>query len=363
MTAKLDHAGKVTLAESIAERLIKQDHVRAVLLVGSVATGTDTPDSDLDLAVFSANLDRTRQDIREQDGVRIGIEYYPAQGFIKMPPVPLLDVGDLRDCGRFSRGRVLASRWPQLDQLRDSWRKALLHPRQAARLFGSAARTLDSALRRRTAADRMWSVQGAAYALAIIALSMQRCRYQKPKWVLPDLEAFGAPALAEALRSVYLPQRADANAARGIIEVVGERLAAACRLAGLPPLSYQGPDENAVYVYMTFRDALSLSAAGKAESTALTALYALRLMNSLLKKSDCQPKQMAKWRERSFQALYGSSILTRQEVEQAAGILRPIDHELRKRYHQKASALDSLTVQQRESVQRLYAGREVAAKA
>lgn len=82
------------LAQTIAERLFQEPGVLAVVLIGSVARGTVSEDSDVDLAVFIDNYCGPFLEMESYEGTRVGIERYSASEALRTIStisVPLLD--------------------------------------------------------------------------------------------------------------------------------------------------------------------------------------------------------------------------------------------------------------------------------
>ncbi len=329
---------KVDLARRLAQDLMAQPHALAVLVVGSVATGLDSEDSDLDLAVLLDREGEISEEFQQHGKVRVGIERYPVRLFRDLPPVPVYDLEGLRNAGRFARGVVLESRWPGLAAVQAAWRNARLDPAEADELLDLAAAYLEPMPAEVSPADHCFKIQGAATALAMLTLALEPCRFQKPKWLLHDLVATGHQALAEQIQLVFMNQMADARHAAQTLEAAQQQLDAACKLAGDPPLSFDpAQGERRVYVHQTYRDAVSLHHDGDFAGAIFTALYALRLLHALLQaapedvawKSD---GALARWRAHSLAAVMPGGIPTRATLEHASHALAEVAHALQERY-------------------------------
>lgn len=331
---------KVELARRLAQDLIAEPDVLAVLLVGSVAIGTDSEDSDVDLAVILDRELEISEEYRQHGNVRVGIERYPARLFADLPAAPVYDLEGLRNAGRFARGVVLASRWPRLEAIRAAWENARLDPAEVAELLDLAATYLEPSRLAETDSeeDRLWLLQGAAGAIAMLTLVREPCRFQKPKWLMHDLEATGHHGLAGDLRRLYMNDVADAAGAAHALAAAAEHLAAACRLAGWPPLSFD-PAQGArrVYVYQTFRDAASLEAAGDFAGATFTAVYSLRLVHAHLQSEppDAAPisdEALAAWRAAALAATLPGGLPPPARLDETVASLAGTLAELHERF-------------------------------
>lgn len=332
---------KVQLARRIARDLIDEPDALFVHLVGSVATGTDSADSDVDVIVaIDRDIDMS-EEYQEHDGIRLGIERYPASHFLQLAETPILDLEGLRNCGRFDRGHVLASRWPDLERVQRAWRHARLDPNEAKELFDLADAYLDPELlaQQDSDTDGVWMIQGAASAVAMMALVLEPCRFQKPKWVLHDLRAAGADALVQILDRVHMNGTVGAAEAERCLQASEASLAEACRMANLPLLSFD-PSHGAtrVYIHQTHRDAVSLWHDGDHSGCAFTALYALRLMNIHLQRDDAPPSEevapelLGAWRIRALETALPGGPPSLESLADAIHGLRTILDDLRRRY-------------------------------
>ena len=336
----MNESPKVALARRLAEELAQQPDVLAVLLVGSVATGLDSEDSDVDLVVPIDREIEISEEYQQHGTVRVGIERYPASLFSSLPKVPELDLEGLRNAGRFARGIVLASRWPELPRIQAAWRNARLKPEEAGELFEVAEQATDVASFDETEpdADLLWRIQGAASALAMLALALEPCRFQKPKWLMHDLMSTGHRALAEQVERLTLGARADAGQAARILAAAEQHLDIARQLAGYAPLSFDPEQgELRVYVHQTYRDAASLLDDGDFSGSVFTSAYALRLMNAYLESEPSgaaaiASEQLDSWREEALADFFGGRLPERTALEQEAHQLVRVAAELRRRY-------------------------------
>ena len=340
---------KVQLARDISRELIAEDGALAVLLVGSVALGTDSEDSDVDLIVVLDQPEAVEAEHREVRGTRVGIERYPAAGFLALPEVPVQDLDGLRDSGRFARGRALVSKWPQLEAVQAAWRNAILDPREATDLLSLAKTYLDPTTLEELSSDAewFWTLQGAASALAMMGLSLSPCRFQKPKWVMQDLAASGRSQLAAALKQLHVAAGTTVEATVGILEGVRRQLDEACNLGGYPPLSFAPENgQELVYIYQTYRDGVSLSGDGDLAGCLFTAGYSLRIMNAYLQRDSPEPElvddgRLARWRERSLAVLWPSGVPSRSSLGGVIATLSAVGPELEEEYRRASAGTTS----------------------
>ncbi|MEE9217122.1 MAG: nucleotidyltransferase domain-containing protein [Anaerolineales bacterium] len=335
--------GKRSLASRLTKDLILDERVKAVLLIGSVARGIDSEDSDLDIAVFTQSLPTTPITTEVIAGTRVGIESFCTRAFPGGASTPLLHLQDLRDCGRFATGEVLYSRWPRLQQVQQAWLKALLHPQEAAELFTLAVTYLNPQRVQACSSspDRLWMVQGAAAAFATLALSLCPIRFQKPKWVMRDLKAANQTDLLESIAQLFFAGKVDLVIAQTVLRSTKKALLAGLQSAGLPPLTVVEDMHNKYpYIYRTFQDAVSLERDGDFEGCAYTSLYSLRLLNALLQDQAALPRtltnaQVAKWRHRALTSVCPPCSLSLQDLENCMQKLRAYGERLEKCYRCK----------------------------
>ncbi|HSR69358.1 MAG TPA: nucleotidyltransferase domain-containing protein [Acidobacteriota bacterium] len=345
----MDRQRKLKLAQAIARGQMQQSEVVAVMLVGSVALGVESADSDLDIAVFSDGVESPDQEIFQREGVRIGLEFYPVLEFHDWPEVPILPRSELRNCGRFLRGMVLESRWSDLEDVRAKWRSAILHPSEALTILTIAKKTLsdEGGEPSLEAWKRGWHLQAAAFALAIVALSLAPCRFQKPKWLARDLAECGPASLLRVLRILCSSGCADEAQARRATEAAAWAVEEGCRVGSLPALSFDVAihDSDAISIYRTYRDASSLLRDGDWEGAIYTSFFCIRMMHSYLRglaarKAQPSPEEASKWAD---QAIKGTrerlGAPTRAQLEQAVEELWDIAHSCKAEYLKRASSV------------------------
>jgi hypothetical protein len=343
---------KKDLADRIAKALVLDEDVLAVLLIGSVAREIDSEDSDVDLAVFTQSIPGSAITTEVVEGTRVGIERFCTQGFPAAPSTPLLHLQELRDAGRFVTGKVLYSRWERLPEVRQAWLDALLHPDEAAELFGLAATylNLDRIRACPSVPDRLWMIQGAVSALATLALSIGQVRFQKPKWVVRDLTLEKQAELLKGIRRFYFGKKVDAAFAQEVLGATKKELLAGLGLVGLPPLTIvENMYDRYPYVYRTFHDALSLERDGDFEGCVYTSLYSLRLLNALLQDQLALPRtlavaEVAQWRHRAVTSVYPHIDACLEDLESSIQNLSEGGQRLQKLYHQRYSEAENLVV-------------------
>jgi hypothetical protein len=198
-------AALIEAARDAARTLIERPRVQVVLLVGSVARGIESADSDLDLAVLTEGASDPFIRMQGDDRRRIEIDTFCLERIPRGPATPLATLQDLRDLGRFATGSILAAKGGVIHAAMRVWQTALLHPSETSHLLALVATAMAA---QRTAAppDRLWLMQGAAGALATLALCLEPIRFQKPKWVMHDLRR---AHLDDVLSVVSLLYRAD----------------------------------------------------------------------------------------------------------------------------------------------------------
>jgi hypothetical protein len=343
---------KKDLADRIAAALVLDEGVLAVLLIGSVARGIDSEDSDIDLAVFTQSIPRNSITTEVVEGTRVGIERFCTQGFPVAPSTPLLHLQELRDVGRFVTSKVLYSRWERLPEVRQAWLDALLHPDEAAELFGLAAAYLNLGRIRAcpSVPDRLWMIQGAASALATLALSICQVRFQKPKWVVRDLKSEKQAELLKGIRRFYFGRKVDSAFAQEVLGATKKELLAGLGLVGLPPLTIvENMYDKYPYVYRTFQDALSLERDGDFEGCVYTSMYSLRLLNALLQDQSALPRtlaaaEVAQWRHRAVASVCPHIGLSLEALEISIQNLNECGQRLQKLYRQQYLEAENLEV-------------------
>ena len=331
-------------ALEVARELLDGQDVDLVLLMGSVARGIESHDSDVDLALFTECNPQPFINTRRVRGTLVEVNIYHTHRVAKGPKTPLLSLQDLREAGRFSTAEVLFTRWDHLNKAQTAWLKALLHPDEVASLFALAAMYLDSARLKSCScvADRLWMLQGAATALATLSLSLYPFRFQKPKWLVHDMKEAKLPELLDQIRVLYLVRRWDSENAEFKLRVIEKHLVAGLKLGGLPPLTLTDDhmEDRYFYMYRTFCDAVSLCNDGDFEGSAYTALYALRLLNAMLQDSSTLPRPVKQedvdeWRRDAIDSLSTADELAEKTLEQARGELLEYGRKLERKYKRR----------------------------
>lgn len=235
------------------------------------------------------------------------------------------------------------SRWSRLEELREAWRNALLHPRDAKWLFSLASTYSDPSLVRapQPIEDQLWMLQGAAAALATLALCLSPFRYQKPKWVMHDLKLLGDRSLVEILKLLFLCGNGDFVTATSRLDAVRHGLLQGCKIGGFPPLAvYSTMSDKYFYVYRTFSDALSLLNDGDFDGSIYTALYSLRLMNALLQdnlhtKERVTDLALASWRRGAFNEVLPNRALQESFLEDVVPCIHEYGYLLQEEYKRR----------------------------
>ncbi len=134
----------------------------------------------------------------------------------------------------------------------------------------------------RTAAAQWETLREIQDVLAVSLLSLHPLRYQKPKWVIADLEEIGRADLAAALLRSYGATRDD-GLVRRTLAGVEELLAAIARAHELPTLDavlahgFVERFPGWSYACRTLADARSLHEDGSPAAADYTAKFAARL--------------------------------------------------------------------------------------
>ncbi|MGI8838855.1 MAG: nucleotidyltransferase domain-containing protein [Pyrinomonadaceae bacterium] len=278
---------KRAIASSVASSLFKDQKVLAVLLIGSVARGLASDDSDIDLAALFEEYTGAVVSKCDIDGELVGIERHSSRAFLSWPSIPLLDQHELREAGRFANSIVLCSRWKSLNLMKAKSKRAMLHPRSAFNHFSLVESNLKIASPNCTVSpeERLWALQGAAAGLALLLLSLSPFKFQKPKWTIADLRNSDDKTLLPILGEVFSARTHDATSCVAKLEVVRKALVHACTILRLPSLKRtEEPNDEYDYMRWAFRDAESLLRDGDFLGSIFTAVHSLRLMYVLLRQ-------------------------------------------------------------------------------
>ena len=282
---RLRAAEKFELAKAIASEVASQDNVRFAMLVGSLAHGRPSEDSDVDLAVLLAGNSRPDMRCEWRDGQMIGYEYFLLDELTGLPSVPLLHPMELREAGRLATGQILYSTGCEIDSIIGRLRRSLLHPADSRDLFQDIGRALhaveiDSSL---PLSRRLWILQGVLSGLAILSLNLIPIRYQKSKWVVQDLAQTSDPALLEALRLLFPPREESHSGASSLIDQCTQAVEDGFVRLGIQPETYEyGGDYDLDYVRRTYLDAVSLFHDDQWTACGFTGTTAFRLLSTLL---------------------------------------------------------------------------------
>ena len=296
-------------AEEVAASLWRHERPLAILLVGSVAEGRATPDSDIDLVVLKPGLPAMTMTTRLDGGFRVSVEEYPAERFWWSDTKPRLSMAQLREAGRLARGALLYSAWPDYESASAGWRNAVLDQDECISLLVTASESLDAVHNDdETSFERLWWLQGSFSAAAMLSLSLAPCRFQKPKWVARDL------AVHDSVLSDLLPVTFRTPVENGLVsetEWLRNHFDDACRARGFPgtdtvTFAVDETDWHLAYGYRTLLDARSLGAAGDVPGCQYTLFAAARLLLAILVErsgSAAWPESATVWRDDMLQRL------------------------------------------------------------
>lgn len=259
--------------------------VHAVLVTASTARNRASRDSDVDLAVVTSEPVARGIERREVGELLLECEWMDVE---RARRVAAADDGrDLKGLRESSRlGQAVAVFDPEglVAELAAAAR-AVVPPQEMVdgRLTG-AIETLDELIGAQAEPGFVqWEMmRGLLDALAVVMLTLHPVRYQKPKWMIADLQDAGCEPLGELLLQAY---GARGDAERGAVTVSRVR-ALLDRVAaehGLPEVAAIGacgfaheyPDWS--YACRTLLDADSLSRDGAAASADYCAKFAARL--------------------------------------------------------------------------------------
>jgi Nucleotidyltransferase domain len=343
-------AALLDLAREVAGTLIEQPGVRAVLLVGSVARGIASADSDIDLAALTDGATDPFIRLEHRHRRRIEIDTFCIERIPQGPATPLATLQDLRDLGRFATGSILACRGDAIRNAKRTWQKALLHPSDTTHLLAVVA-TATEAQQAASLTDRLWLLQGATSALAVLALCLEPVRFQKPKWVMHDLKDAGLDDVEEVLRLLYLGDNADGARAAHSLTVTGDQLRLGLELGGFPPLVFTPEgDHRYNYVYRTYCDALSLQEDRDYEGAIYAAGSSVRLLSRLLSESAgaaaISEDALARWRRDTItaQVALAERELSASDLDAAADSVIAIAARLETEYLRRYADADAFEV-------------------
>jgi predicted nucleotidyltransferase len=288
-------ARRVDLAHRIARELAANAEVTAVLAGGSVAANRASDDSDLDLIAITTSTERSLSVERvERAGVVVEIDWLRLDTALEIAAGgELRDVRELRRSARL--GLALAVYDPE-GVARDLARRA-----RAARpdLASAGERLLEAydafvaladAPTREPAAS--WEAMRALYdVISFLLLLASPLRYQKPKWVIADLDDTGNGDVAAALLHAYGIDGGEAGAAEAV-ESAARLVEVTAAARGLPPaetireLGLVASFPEYSYLCHCVDDARSLLADRSFAAAAYAAKFSARMAAALREGSD-----------------------------------------------------------------------------
>ena len=314
------------VVEMRCQRLIDEvrgnDQVEAVLLVGSRARGLASASSDLDLAVLTTTPGGSRNETRyDADGSMIGIEYHEIAPLLALPRSPFLDPKELCDAARLALGQVLYARSDAVQWVQSRLSSALPHPQEAARLLAVASQSLQMA-QCTSGMHALRALQGAMLALCQLRVSFTPPRYQKPKWLMHDLDASEDHLLRRAARRILLSGSISAHT---VLERVEEKVRVAMELARRP-FQQRTPGEayKDFYIRHTFKDASALLERSDDKGSRLTALVTLRLVAARLQDKDVREivtaAEACVWEESALRSIFPATAFSRRWLKESAQV-------------------------------------------
>ena len=281
---------RVDLAHRIGRELADADDVVAVLVGGSVARNRASGDSDLDLIVITSRPERSQVIERmERSGVVVEVEWLvPEDAFELAAGGHKRDVRELRRSARL--GLALAVHDPDgiADELASRARAARPDLASAGERLVEAYGTF-VALVEGSVHDtaECWSaVRGLYDVIAFLLLLAGPLRYQKPKWVLADLDETGNGDVAAALMRAYGVDD-DRAAAADAIESASRAIEVTAAELGLPTsdtvrqLGLVAAYPEYSYVCHSVDDARSLLMDGRFADAAYAAKFSVQMMYAI----------------------------------------------------------------------------------
>lgn len=213
-------ARRVDLAHRIARELATSAEVTAVLAGGSVAGNRASGDSDLDLIVITTSHERSLSVERiERTDVVVEIDWLGLDTALEIAAGGKL--GDVRELRRSARlGLALAVYDPEgvAPELAARARAAQPNLASAGERLLEAYESfvaLADAPEREDAAS--WEAMRALYdVISFLLLLVSPLRYQKPKWVIADLDDTGNGDVAASLLHAYGIDGGEAGAAEAV---------------------------------------------------------------------------------------------------------------------------------------------------
>lgn len=271
------HAHVATLRSAV--------EVRAVLVTASTARNRASRDSDVDLAVVTAEPTAPRIERHAAGDLLLECEWMDVERARRVAGCEgPLDLKGLRESSRL--GLAVAVFDPD-DLLADLARAArgVVPPHEMVdqRLAGALEALAELIEAEAQPGFVQWEMlRGILDALAVTLLTLHPVRYQKPKWVIADLREIGCGGLADLLLRAYgAAQDQDLAAAtmkrtRGLLDdIAAARALPDVAAIGERGFAYEYPDWS--FACRTLLDAESLAADGASASADYCAKFAARL--------------------------------------------------------------------------------------
>jgi hypothetical protein len=227
---------RVDVAHRHARTLAAQTDVVAVIATGSVARNRASDDSDLDLVIV-ANLPDDAVCIERAviEGIAVECEWMTRATAMAVAAAAACDLKSLRESSRLGFGVPVYDPHEFHRQIESASRHARPdQPEMLARLrdIATAVDAMQDA--RADHGDAGWNrVRAVLDNVAVVLLAFHPLRYQKPKWVIQDLEDTGHSGLADALLHAYAISR-DTRRAAQTVELVRQLLSDVSARLALP---------------------------------------------------------------------------------------------------------------------------------
>lgn len=277
---------RVDLAHRIGRELADAGEVIAVLVGGSVARNRASDDSDLDLVVITSRPERSQVIERmERSGVVVELDWLVLEDALELAAGGQeRDVRELRRSARL--GLALAVHDPDgiANELASRAREARPDLASAGErlveAYGTFVALADGLMR--DPAECWRAVRGLYDVIAFLLLLASPLRYQKPKWVIADLDDTGNGDVAAALMRAYGVDD-DPAAAADAVESASRVIEVAAAQLGLPPsdtvrqLGLVAAYPEYSYLCHCVDDARSLLADGRFADAAYAAKFSVRM--------------------------------------------------------------------------------------
>jgi hypothetical protein len=323
-------SGVLELVKTEARRL-KPD---GVLLVGSQARGIATLDSDVDVAFFVNDYAGSQLETHLVAGRSVGIELYSVGLVQHLPYIPLLGFKNLREAGRISSGvPILGPPKKNVILFQQTLSRAVLRADCAFYLFSMAEQGVLGSYPevQQDDRERLWALQGAIAALAILTLNLSPVRFQKPKWVIQDLMTIAPGFLTDIVEPAF---GLDGKTARVSIEVLSQALESGFNLLHRPigGATHSNSEERRIRYY--FKGTKELMFDGSWKPAIYNALSALRMVESSLQKQGNRSEfwKVQEWKRDFLDAIVGSHLWPKGYQLEVAGKTREYGSQLLERY-------------------------------